>query len=82
MQAARVDEEVSISSGRSGGDFGTKSVKAHKKKKISHADGGKIVDAPSLGIAYLHLFLAERDAIHNVGAGKLVWLRIDLILGL
>jgi hypothetical protein len=80
VQAARVDEEVSISSGRSGGDFGTKSVKAHKKKKISHADGGKIVDAPSLGIAYLDLFLAQRDATDNMRASELVWFGIDLVL--
>lgn len=56
-------------------------LQAHKKN-ISHTDGGKIVDALSLGIAYLDLFLAERDAIHNMGASELVWLWIDLVFRL
>jgi hypothetical protein len=56
-------------------------LQAHKKN-ISHTDGGKIVDAPSLGIAYLDLFLAQRDAIHNMCASELIWLWIDLVFRL
>lgn len=36
----------------------------------------------SLGIAYLHLFLTQRDAAHDTRADNLVRFRVSLIFGL
>lgn len=35
-----------------------------------------------LGITYLDLFFAERNAIHNIGASDFVWFRISLVFRL
>lgn len=81
MRAARAAAEASISSGRSGGDSGTKSVQAQNRREKLLAGRRDIVGAPSLGIAYLDLLLAQRDATDNMRASELVWLGIDLVLG-
>jgi hypothetical protein len=72
-QVTRVVGGVWICGDRSGGGFGTKS-------------GAEIVRCgfcvSVLGITYLDLFLAERDAIHNTCTGRLVWFSVPLIFGL
>jgi hypothetical protein len=80
VRAARAAAEALISSCRSGGDSGTKSVQTQTEKKKLLAGRRDIVDAPSLGIAYLDLFLAQRDATDNMRASELVWFGIDLVL--
>lgn len=71
-QVTRGVAGVWICDGRSGGGSGTKSVRRQLEAACVSA----------LGITYLDLFLTERDAIHNTGAGCLVWFGIPLVFGL
>ena len=73
-QVARAVGEVWIFGGRSGGDFETRSAKT--KQRGPRREG---ILETSLGITYLDLFLAERDAIHNICPGHLVWLWVLLV---
>lgn len=70
-RVVREAEGVWISDGRSGVGSGTKSVQTVRCG----------FDVLVLGITYLDLFLAERDAVHDVCAGDLVGLGVLLVFG-